>query len=113
MVRYVSLITLHVPKDKKNSLVGRFAVDISMNQSNGVQTGDMINRFLDEFPALRSLVLIIKAFLKYRNLNEVYSGGLGSYAIVCLAVSHIQVSRIYSPCFPCAKGLCIHDHCSR
>ncbi|EJD02267.1 uncharacterized protein FOMMEDRAFT_141374 [Fomitiporia mediterranea MF3/22] len=80
-----------VPIIKFTTLYGRFAVDISMNQSNGVKTGDMINRFLNEFPALRAIVLIVKSFLKQRNLNEVYSGGLGSYAIVCLAVSHLQM----------------------
>ena len=65
-----------------------------MNQPNGVKTGEMINRFLNEFPALRALVLIIKAFLNQRSMNEVYSGGLGSYAIVCLAVSFLQVSGL-------------------
>ena len=78
------------------SKIGWFPVDISMNQPNGVKTGEMINRFLNEFPALRALVLIIKAFLNQRSMNEVYSGGLGSYAIVCLAVSFLQVSGLKS-----------------
>jgi non-canonical poly(A) RNA polymerase PAPD5/7 len=41
--------------------------------------------------ALRSLVLITKAFLAQRGMNEVYTGGLGSYSIVCLAVSFLQM----------------------
>jgi DNA polymerase sigma len=47
--------------------------------------------FLKELPALRALVLIIKAFLGQRSMNEVFSGGLGSYSIVCLAVSFLQM----------------------
>lgn len=35
--------------------------------------------------------MITKAFLTVRNLNEVYTGGLGSYSIVCLAVSFLQM----------------------
>ncbi len=35
--------------------------------------------------------MITKIFLSDRNLNEVYTGGLGSYAIVCLAVSFLQM----------------------
>ncbi|KAG6885875.1 hypothetical protein C0993_008394 [Termitomyces sp. T159_Od127] len=41
--------------------------------------------------ALRSLVMITKAFLSQRSMNEVFSGGLGSYSIVCLAVSFLQM----------------------
>ncbi|KAL5489934.1 hypothetical protein ACEPAI_4766 [Sanghuangporus weigelae] len=80
-----------VPIIKFVTSYGRLAVDISINQSNGVQAGEMINHFIREFPALRALVLIVKSFLRQRNLNEVYSGGLGSYAIVCLVVSHLQM----------------------
>ncbi|KAI5116070.1 hypothetical protein M0805_005583 [Coniferiporia weirii] len=80
-----------VPIIKFVTIYGRFSVDISMNQTNGVQAGAMINRFLDEFPALRAIVLVVKSFLNQRSLNEVYSGGLGSYAIVCLAVSFLQM----------------------
>ncbi|KAI0693342.1 hypothetical protein BC835DRAFT_1406809 [Cytidiella melzeri] len=69
---------------------GRFSVDISINQTNGVKAGNMINRFLKELPALRGLVLVTKAFLSQRKMNEVYTGGLGSYSIVCLAISFLQ-----------------------
>ncbi len=72
-------------------LPGRFSVDISINQSNGVAAGKMVNQFLNELPALRSLVLVVKSFLNQRGMNEVFSGGLGSYSIVCLAISFLQV----------------------
>lgn len=53
----------------------------------------MVNRFLAELPALRGLILVTKSFLNQRSMNEVFSGGLGSYSIVCLAVSFLQVSQ--------------------
>lgn len=40
----------------------------------------------------RSLVLLVKAFLNQRGMNEVFTGGLGSYSIICLVVSFLQVS---------------------
>lgn len=70
---------------------GRFWVDISVNQVNGVAAGKMIKQFLQELPALRSLVLVIKSFLAQRSMNEVYTGGLGSYSIVCLVISFLQM----------------------
>ncbi|KAJ3540390.1 hypothetical protein NM688_g6231 [Phlebia brevispora] len=70
---------------------GHFPVDISINQINGVAAGEMVKRFVAELPALRSLVLIIKSFLSQRSMNEVFTGGLGSYSIVCLAISFLQL----------------------
>lgn len=39
----------------------------------------------------RSLVMLVKAFLNQRGMNEVFTGGLGSYSIICLVVSFLQV----------------------
>lgn len=80
-----------VPIIKFVTTHGRFPVDISINQGNGVTTGKMVKQFLQELPALRSLVLIIKNFLSQRSMNEVFTGGLGSYSIVCLAISFLQM----------------------
>ncbi|KAI0320708.1 hypothetical protein OF83DRAFT_1052529 [Amylostereum chailletii] len=80
-----------VPIIKFVTIHGRFAVDISINQANGIQAGKMVNGFLQEMPALRGLVLVTKAFLSQRSMNEVFSGGLGSYSIVCLAISFLQM----------------------
>ncbi|KAJ7154186.1 hypothetical protein C8R46DRAFT_1041916 [Mycena filopes] len=81
-----------------NHEYGRFNVDLSINQQNGIVAGGIINGFLREFGnttgnclALRALVLLTKLFLSQRGMNEVYTGGLGSYAIVCLAISFLQM----------------------
>ena len=74
--------------------LGRIPVDISINQTNGLATGKLINRYLDEIPALRSIILVIKSFLNQRSMNEVFSGGLGSYSIVCMAISFLQACDI-------------------
>ena len=84
-----------VPIIKFVSIHGRLNVDISVNQGNGVTAGNVINGFLRNMRgcgfALRSLVMVVKAFLNQRGMNEVYTGGLGSYSIVCLAVSFLQM----------------------
>ena len=96
-----------VPIVKFVTTHGRFRVDISINQPNGLISGQIISGFLNDMipsssssirssspgqsKALRGLVLITKAFLSQRSMNEVYTGGLGSYAIVCLAVSFLQM----------------------
>jgi non-canonical poly(A) RNA polymerase PAPD5/7 len=89
-----------VPIVKFISTHGRIQVDISINQGNGLTSGKIITGFLKqmipsanekESKALRSLIMITKAFLAQRKLNEVYTGGLGSYSVVCLAVSFLQM----------------------
>lgn len=80
-----------VPIIKFFTTHGRFPVDISVNQGNGITTGKIVKQFLGELPALRGLVLIIKNFLSQRSMNEVFTGGLGSYSIVCLAISFLQM----------------------
>jgi len=89
-----------VPIVKFISTYGRFKVDISINQNNGLFSGKIITGFLRDLvpcsegkdsTALRSLIMITKAFLGQRNMNEVYTGGLGSYGVVCLAVSFLQM----------------------
>ncbi|GJJ12300.1 hypothetical protein Clacol_006541 [Clathrus columnatus] len=80
-----------VPIVKFVTLHGRFSVDISLNQTNGLRAGSMINRLLAELPAVHPLVMTIKLFLNQRSMNEVYTGGLGSYALVCMVVSFLQM----------------------
>ena len=87
--------------DNITPILGRFSVDVSINQTNGVAAGKMVNQFLNELPALRGLVLIVKSFLNQRSMNEVFSGGLGSYSIVCLAISFLQVGDFISAYMPC------------
>ncbi|KAG1863628.1 hypothetical protein DFJ58DRAFT_774208 [Suillus subalutaceus] len=97
--RIASKVTLiakaKVPIIKFVTIYGRLNVDISINQGNGVVAGDIVNGFLNGMRgcgfALRSLIIIAKAFLNQRSMNEVYTGGLGSYSIVCLAVSFLQM----------------------
>jgi non-canonical poly(A) RNA polymerase PAPD5/7 len=80
-----------VPIVKFVTTHGYFPVDISINQENGIEAGRVVSGFLSEMPALRALVLVAKAFLSQRSMNEVFTGGLGSYSIVCLAVSFLQM----------------------
>jgi non-canonical poly(A) RNA polymerase PAPD5/7 len=84
-----------VPIIKFVTTHGRFNVDISINQESGLLAGSIINSFLKDMKgcglALRSLIMVTKAFLSQRSMNEVFTGGLGSYSIVCMAISFLQM----------------------
>ncbi|EJU00806.1 Nucleotidyltransferase, partial [Dacryopinax primogenitus] len=90
--RRVNLIgKARVPIIKFVTELGHFAVDISVNQTNGLRAVTVVNRFLWYLPAVRPLVMVIKAFLLQRGLNEPYSGGFGSYTVICMVVSFLQM----------------------
>jgi len=74
----------------KESVVG-FDVDISFNIKNGIEAAELIKEKLIDFPAVKPLAFVIKQFLLQRNLNEVFTGGLSSYSVVCLIISFLQM----------------------
>ncbi|KAG0320526.1 hypothetical protein BGZ99_004440 [Dissophora globulifera] len=80
-----------VPLVKFKEMISGIAVDISFNINNGIESGNIINQFVKEIPALRPLTMLIKHFLMIKNHNEVYMGGLGSYTTVIMILSFLQM----------------------
>lgn len=76
---------------KFEDIMTKLKVDIILNSTSGVDSAQVINGFVEKYPVIRPISLIVKHLLALRNLNEVYTGGLGGYAIVCLVVSFLQV----------------------
>ncbi|KAJ2395215.1 hypothetical protein GGI05_001688, partial [Coemansia sp. RSA 2603] len=87
------LARARVPIIKAVEMVSGIHVDISINTESGFDSAKVQKSFCDKvYPdAVRSLVLIIKQFLYQRSMNEVYTGGIGSYAITLLVVSMLQM----------------------
>jgi predicted nucleotidyltransferase len=99
--RRVNFIKARVPLVK---IVARFSnvqCDISFNRTNGPENVPVIRKYLTDYPALRPLLMVLKCFLQQRSLNEVFSGGLGSYSVLLLVVSHLQM---FSYNFPGSKA---------
>ncbi|CAO3673578.1 unnamed protein product [Umbelopsis vinacea] len=67
-----------------------FNIDVSLNTANGVQSAEVVKEMLIQAPALGPLTLIFKHWLGLLELNEVFTGGLGSYAVVLMVMSSLQ-----------------------
>lgn len=93
----VQIVTAKVPLVKIISRRTKMNCDISIGVDNGVQNVPLIKSYINQFPALRPLVLVVKCFLHERNLNEVFTGGLGSYTILLLVASHLQMMAYNFP----------------
>ena len=68
-------------------------MDISINMFNGIRALDTVNHLCHSVGAYaaRALIVTVKSFLSQRGLNEVYTGGLGSYSVICMVISFLQV----------------------
>lgn len=66
-------------------------IDVSFERTNGLEAARVIRGWLEEQHGLRELVLIVKQFLHARRLNNVHTGGLGGYSIICLVYSFLKL----------------------
>ncbi|KAI8870676.1 Nucleotidyltransferase, partial [Ramicandelaber brevisporus] len=82
-----------VPIIKLTERITGIKIDISMSSLTGLQCIPLVLQYAHgEFPdGLQPLVMAIKHFLAMRKMNEVFTGGLGSYATILLAVSMLQM----------------------
>ncbi len=87
---------LSVPVIRYTDKATDVKVDISFNQTTGMLSASMVSQFIQTYPFLPKLVLLLKQFLTQRNLNESYSGGISSYCLILLVVSFLQQHPRYA-----------------
>ncbi|XP_066493667.1 terminal nucleotidyltransferase 4B isoform X2 [Tiliqua scincoides] len=92
-----------VPIIKLTDSFTEVKVDISFNVQNGVKAAHLIRDFIKKYPVLPYLVLVLKQFLLQRDLNEVFTGGIGSYSLFLMAVSFLQLHPREDACTPNAN----------
>ncbi|KAM7538867.1 hypothetical protein Aperf_G00000052582 [Anoplocephala perfoliata] len=79
-----------VPIVKFTDIETGLKVDISFNMLNSVEAARFVGNQVCCFPALRHLVLTLKQFLLIRDLNEVFTGGVSSYALILMCISFLK-----------------------
>jgi non-canonical poly(A) RNA polymerase PAPD5/7 len=82
-----------VPIIKFEDRVTGIAVDISFENLSGVQAQATFDQWKRDYPDMIYMVALVKQLLVMRGLNEVHTGGLGGFSIICLIVSYIQNSK--------------------
>ncbi|GLI63863.1 hypothetical protein VaNZ11_006973 [Volvox africanus] len=76
---------------------GHLAFDVSFDVANGPQAALLVKEMTTSWPMMRPLILCLKLFLQQRELNEVYTGGIGSYALVTLVAAFLQLHGSRKP----------------
>ena len=65
-------------------------MDISFNRENGIYCVKLVKQLLKKYPELRPMLLVLKCFLKSRQLNETYHGGVSSFLLTMMVTSYLQ-----------------------
>ncbi|WEW59065.1 polynucleotide adenylyltransferase [Emydomyces testavorans] len=65
-------------------------VDLSFDNNSGLAANKTFQQWRAHFPAMPLIVSVVKQFLLFRGLNEVPTGGLGGFSIICLVTSLLQ-----------------------
>ena len=79
-----------VPIIKYEDKESKVKVDISFNMESGLKSAEKVKEYMKQYPLLKNMLLVIKHYLYQQNLNEVYTGGIGSYSVILLIVSFFQ-----------------------
>ena len=80
-----------VPIIKFRSIQYNLKIDITFNTINAPKSAAYIQSLLATNPAIKILVMTLKQFLLQRDANEVYHGGISSYALLLMVAAFIKV----------------------
>lgn len=89
--RPITLTKAVVPIIKFRECHTKFNVDISFNQSSGYTSSRAMKSYLDQWPSLGNMVIIVKWFLKHHGLDDPSNGGMGGFTVFCMMLSFFQV----------------------
>lgn len=90
-VPVIKVTTAPVPISFGNT-GGVIKLDISFSSADhaGLATCSLVRGFVDRYPPLVPLTLVLKQFLSEKGLNDPYTGGLSSYGLVIMVVNFLQ-----------------------
>ena len=98
LVEYIEVIArARIPIIKLRLNGCPYTADICFDQEGGIEAVDYIKARAKMYPSLRPLTLLIKYFLSQRDLNETFSGGIGSFLCTLTVMSVIQSAAASAP----------------
>merc|ERR1712137_61252 len=83
-----------VPLIKFEHAQSGIQMDISFGLEGGPKAAILVNRLMGQYTVARPLMIVIKYILKQKQLNDVYSGGIGSYALFLMIISFLQQTNV-------------------
>lgn len=79
---------IKIEKKTENKIKVKF--DISLNNRSGLEIASIIKEHVDKEPVIKYSMLYLKTLLKKNELNETYTGGMGSFLLFHLVFFYFQ-----------------------
>lgn len=67
-------------------------LDIQWVMAKEPSASKLVIEYLEEYPQLKAIFMVMKSALEARGLMERYSGGLGSYPLLSMIVAFLKIS---------------------
>eukprot|EP00668_Euglena_longa_P004968 GGOE01005835.1.p1 GENE.GGOE01005835.1~~GGOE01005835.1.p1 ORF type:complete len:531 (-),score=85.23 GGOE01005835.1:1556-3016(-) len=80
-------------------------VDVTFTALNSTRCIPVVKQYLQQYPLIKPMVVVIKTLLRQHGLHKPHDGGLGSYAVVLLLCCFLRL-RAY------AKVIDVQNHAS-
>jgi non-canonical poly(A) RNA polymerase PAPD5/7 len=64
--------------------------DVSFNKLDGLYQVNEVLKSFKIYPELRHLIFVMKIFLRQRDLNNTYIGGVGSFLLFCIILAFLR-----------------------
>lgn len=87
-----------VPIIKYVDKVTGLRVDLSFNSTTGTSAVSNFQKWKAAYPAMPIIVSVVKQMLMIRGLNDVATGGIGGFSIICLVTSFLQHLPAHRAC---------------
>ncbi|CAD8102590.1 unnamed protein product [Paramecium primaurelia] len=99
--RYLNLEDNLIKKWKsiKQKVKSGIKVDISFSFHHnhlGYESTDMIIKWMQEYPTIQQLVLILKTIIKKLGCSEAFNGGLSSFSLIVMVYCYLRENRVES-----------------
>lgn len=66
-------------------------VDICFGNINGPRNTQNASKLVKQYPLARPMMLVVKYYISQFGLNEVFTGGVGSYTLLLMIISFLQL----------------------
>ncbi|KAI8982392.1 hypothetical protein BDF20DRAFT_912560 [Mycotypha africana] len=99
-----AIVNAKVPICKFVDPVTGIRCDINTHNVLGLENTKLIGQYIDMDKRVRPLLMVIKYFVKQKNLNSSVGGTLSSYAYVIMLI-HFLIVGLENPVLPCLQDL--------
>ena len=60
---------------------------------NGIYQVEQVKKTIKFYPSFKYLYFVLKFYLRQRNLNDTYMGGVGSFLLFCMILAFLRETR--------------------